>query len=170
MSKTKTTLVDQGGNAQRISSAQESVRKFWLFGLGAYSLATRTGAQAFETLLEEGKALRPKARRQIKESSAELVSTATESIDRGEQLLRDRLLRPLHSMLLASKGDVEQLAEGLTQLATEVRKLTGSGDAPTAKKAAASTKPGSKAAATTVALPAAESTVADDAPMMLSAP
>jgi hypothetical protein len=93
--------------------------------------------------------LRPKARRQIKESSAELVSTATESIDRGEQLLRNRLLRPLHSMLLASKRDVEQLAERLTQLTTEVRKLTGSGDAPTAKKAAASSKPGSKAAATT---------------------
>ncbi|MEF8724822.1 MAG: hypothetical protein V5B30_20325 [Candidatus Accumulibacter delftensis] len=72
-------------------------------------------------------------------------------------------------MLLASKRDVEQLAERLTQLTTEVRKLTGSGDAPTAKKAAASSKPGSKAAATTAALPAAESTGSDDAPMMLSA-
>lgn len=169
MSKTQTNLVDQGGNAQLIGSTQESVRKFWLFGLGAYSLATKTGAQAFETLLAEGKAFRPKARRQLKKSSAELVSTATESIDRGEQLLRNRLLRPLHSMLLASKRDVEQLAERLTQLTTEVRKLTGTGDAPTAKKAAVSSKPGSKAAATPAALPAAESTGSDDAPMMLSA-
>jgi hypothetical protein len=107
-------LVDQGGNAQRISSAQESVRKFWLFGLGAYSLATRTGAQAFETLLEEGKALRPKARRQIKESSAELVSTATKASIVANSCSENRLLRPLHSMLLASKRDVEQLAERLT--------------------------------------------------------
>jgi len=70
MSKRQTTLVDRPGNEQFLAGAQESVRKLWLCGLGAYSLATRTSARAFATLVEEGKALRPKARRQIKQTSA----------------------------------------------------------------------------------------------------
>jgi poly(hydroxyalkanoate) granule-associated protein len=163
MSKTQTTVVDRLGNEQAITRTQDSVRKVWLCGLGAYSLAAQTGAQVFETLLKEGKALRPKARRQIKESSAELVNTANEGIDRGEQLLKNRLLRPLNSMLLASKRDVEQLAERLRQLTTEVRKLTAPGDAPAAGKATASArvKPDAK--------PVAKSTAAHDAPPALSA-
>ncbi len=170
MSKTQTTLVDRLGNEQLMTRTQESVRKLWLCGLGAYSLAAQTGAQAFETLVKEGKALRPKARRQIKESSAELVSTANESIDRGEQLLKSRVLRPLNSMLLASKRDVEQLADRLRQLTTEVRKLTATGDAPAVRKAVASAR--SRPNAKRAAAPVAESTAAHDAhdaPTALSA-
>lgn len=163
MSKTQTTLADRPGNEHLFASAQESARKLWLFGLGAYSLATRTSAEAFATLVEEGKALRPEVRRQIREASAELVSTASEGIDRGEQLFRKRLLRPLNFMVLASKRDVEQLANRLGQLTAEVRKLTGTAKAPLARKAVAN------AAVKPSAAPAAGSTATEDATITLSA-
>ncbi|EXI90058.1 MAG: poly(hydroxyalkanoate) granule-associated protein [Candidatus Accumulibacter regalis] len=164
MSKRQTTLVDRPGNEQFLAGAQESVRKLWLCGLGAYSLATRTSARAFATLVEEGKALRPKARRQIKQTSAELVSTANESFDRGERLFRDRLLQPLNFMVLASKRDVQHLAARLGQLTTEVRKLTRSDDAPAVNKSVA------KTSAKPAVRPAAGSApVSEDAATMLGA-
>lgn len=137
MSKTLTTRVDRLGNGQLLLKAQDSTRKLWLFGLGAYSLATRTGVEAFEALVREGKAIKPKARRQIKTTSAELISNATDSLDRGEQLFRNRLIKPLNFLVLASKRDVEQLSKRLVQLTAEVRKLAGQQDQPVATKAPA---------------------------------
>ena len=159
MSKTATTSIDRLGNEQLLAKAQESVGKLWLFGLGAYSLATKSGVQAFATLVKEGKAFRPKARRQIKETSAELVSSASESIDRGEELLKSRLVRPLSSLALASKRDIEQLSKLLLQLTAEVRKLTVGTGAPMASKS--TPKP---SAAEPVAKSTAEPTVEAPAP------
>ena len=159
MSKTATTSVDRLGNEQLLAKAQESVGKLWLFGLGAYSLATKSGVQAFATLVKEGKAFRPKARRQIKETSAELVSSASESIDRGEELFKSRLLRPLNHLALATRRDVEQLSKRLGQLTTEVRKLSSVQETPVATKAVAKSAPQPRSAS-----PAAEPTIADAIP------
>ena len=157
MSKTLTTLADRVSNEEILTQARESARKLWLFGLGAYSLATRTSVETFDTLVREGKAFRPKAQRQIAEKSAELMSSANDSIDRGERLFKDRLVRPLSFLLLASKRDVEQISKRLVQLTAEVRKLPGSQGAPVAEK-----KPATKRAIK----PAAASTVTEGAPTM----
>ncbi|MCB1965849.1 phasin family protein [Accumulibacter sp.] len=162
MSKTQTTAIDRLGNEQFLLKAQESTRRLWLFSLGAYSLATRTGAEAFQALVREGKAFRPKARRQIKETSAELMSSATDSIDRGEKLVRNRLIEPLNFLVLASKRDVEQLSQRLAQLTAEVRKLGGTKDQP------ATRKPAAKAAAKAVAA-STVSESADSEPTMAAA-
>lgn len=151
MSKKLTTLVDRVGNEQILLKTRESARKLWLSGLGAYSLATRSGLQTFEMLVRKGKAFSPKARRQIEEKSAELISAANDTIDRGEKLFVKRLLRPLDFLVLASKRDIEQLAKRLLQLTAEVQKLSG---APTR-----TAKPQPK--------PAAE--ISDSSPMIASA-
>ncbi|WP_291991541.1 phasin family protein [Candidatus Accumulibacter sp. ACC003] len=124
MSTTLTTLVDRASNEQLLLKARESARKLWLFGLGAYSLATRSGVQTFAMLVREGQAFRPRARRQIDEKSAELMSDASATIDRGEQLLARRIARPLDGLLPASKRDVGQISKRLLQLTSEVQKLT----------------------------------------------
>lgn len=123
MSNTLTTLVDRVSNEQLLTNGRESVRKLWLCGLGAYSLATRTSTQAFGALVREGKAFSPKARRQIEEKSAELKSSATATIARGEELVKERVVRPLDFLALATRRDVEQLSMRVVQLASEVHSL-----------------------------------------------
>lgn len=156
MNKTQTTASTQPGSEQILANARESARKLWFFGLGAYSLASKTGAQAFDVLVREGKAFRPKAGRQIKETTAELMSNASESLDRGEALFRNRLLRPLNRVVLASKRDVEQLSARLGQLTAEVRKLTSAQETPASRKTATGPAEKANAKAAGEPLPAEE--------------
>ncbi|QKS30099.1 MAG: hypothetical protein FAZ92_03647 [Accumulibacter sp.] len=117
--------MDRITTEQLLAQTREALRKLWLCGLGAYSLATRSSMQTFETLVREGQAMRPKARQQIEETSAELKSSATATIERGEQLVRERFLRPLDFVILATRRDIEQLSLRVIQLSAEVQKLAG---------------------------------------------
>ena len=140
MSKTATTSVDRLGNEQLLAKAQESAGKLWLFGLGAYSLATKSSVKTVETLLREGKALQPKARQQIEEKSAELKNTANAAIQRGEQVVQERFLRPLDFVLLATRRDIEQLSMRVIELSDEVHKLATGGKALKSAAKAATTE------------------------------
>ena len=123
MSKKLTTLVNRVNNDELLSKAREAARSVWLCSLGAYSLATKSSAKTVETLVREGKAIQPKARQQIEEKSAELMNTAHATIQRGEQLVRERFLRPLDFVLLATRRDVEQLSLRVIELSDEVHRL-----------------------------------------------
>lgn len=153
MSKTLTALVDRVGNEQFLTQPLESARKLWLFGLGAYSLASKSGARTLETLVQQGKAFEPKARQQIAEKSAALLTSASAKFQRGEELVKERFIRPLDFLVMASKRDVELLTMRVMQLSAEVRSLTGG-------KAKSIAKPLSKPAAK----PAAEAS-----PVMVTA-
>lgn len=148
MSKTLTTLVDRVSNEQLLVKARESARKLWLCGLGAYSLATKSGAQTFDSLVREGQAITPKARQQIEEKSAELLNNASVTFQRSEQLVKERFLRPLDFVLLATRRDIEQLSLRVIQLSAEVHSLASG-------KAKPIVKPLSKPAAKSAAKPAA---------------
>jgi len=125
MNNPSSNLIDRMTTEQLLAQTREALRKLWLCGLGAYSLATRSSMQTFETLVREGQAMRPKARQQIEETSAELKSSATATIERGEQLVRERFLRPLDFVILATRRDIEQLSLRVIQLSAEVQKLAG---------------------------------------------
>ena len=125
MNNLSSNLIDRMTTEQLLAQTGEALRKLWLCGLGAYSLATRSSMQTFETLVREGQAMRPKARQQIEETSAELKSSATATIERGEQLVRERFLRPLDFVILATRRDIEQLSLRVIQLSAEVQKLAG---------------------------------------------
>ena len=148
MSKTLTALVDRVSNEQLLVKARESARKLWLCGLGAYSLATRSGAQTFDSLVREGQAITPKARQQIEEKSAELMNNASATLQRSKQLVKERFLRPLDFVLLATRRDIEQLSLRVIQLSTEVHSLA-------IGKAKPMVKPLSKPAAKPAAKPVA---------------
>lgn len=125
MNNPSSNLIDRMTTEQLLAQSRDALRKLWLCGLGAYSLATRSSMQTFETLVREGQAMRPKARQQIEETSAELKSSATATIERGEQLVRERFLRPLDFVILATRRDIEQLSLRVIQLSAEVQKLAG---------------------------------------------
>ena len=135
MSRKLTALVDRVGNEQLLTKAQEAARKLWLCGLGAYSLATRSSVRTVETLVREGKAMQPKACQQIEEKSVELMNTANTTIQRGEQVVRERFLRPLDFVLLATRRDIEQLSLRVIELTAEVHQLA-TGKAKSAAKPA----------------------------------
>jgi polyhydroxyalkanoate synthesis regulator phasin len=139
MSDPSSNLTDRIHAEQLLAQTREGLRKLWLCALGAYSLASRSSMQAFETLLHEGQAMPPKARRQIEETSAELKSSATATIERGEQLVRERFLRPLDFVIVATRRDIEQLSLRVIQLSAEVQKLA-SGKIKSLEKPAARTE------------------------------
>ncbi|EXI76546.1 MAG TPA: phasin family protein [Candidatus Accumulibacter phosphatis] len=144
MSNPSSNLMDHINAEQLLAQTREGLRKLWLCGLGAYSLATRSSMQTFETLVREGQAMRPKARQQIEETSAELKSSATATIERGENLVRERFLRPLDFVILATRHDIEQLSLRVIQLSAEVHKLASG-------KIKSLEKPAAKAEAGTIA-------------------
>jgi poly(hydroxyalkanoate) granule-associated protein len=137
MSNPSSNLMDRITTEQLLAETRAALRKLWLCGLGAYSLATRSSLETFGTLVREGQAMRPRARQQIEETSAELKSGATATIERGEQLVRERFLRPLDFVILATRRDIEQLSLRVIQLSAEVQKLAG-GKSRQQEKAAAS--------------------------------
>jgi hypothetical protein len=79
--------------------------------------------------------MQPKACQQIEEKSAELMNTANTTIQRGEQVVRERFLRPLDFVLLATRRDIEQLSLRVIELTAEVHQLA-TGKAKTAAEPA----------------------------------
>lgn len=123
MSMQFTTLLDQASNQQFIAKARKAAGNLWLCGLGAYSLATKSSVRTVEKLVREGKAMQPKARQQFDEKSSELIDVANATIQRGEQLVRERFFRPLDFLLLATRRDIEQLSLRVIELSDEVHRL-----------------------------------------------
>ena len=136
MSKKPTTLVSRVNTEELVTKTREAARKVWLCSLGAYSLATKSSVKTVETLVREGKALQPKARQQIEEKSAELMKTANVAIQRGEQVVQERFLRPLDFVLLATRRDIEQLSMRVIELSDEVHRLATGKALKSAAKAA----------------------------------
>ena len=136
MSKKLTTLVDRINQEEILTKAREAARNVWLCSLGAYSLATKSSVHTVETLVREGKALQPKARQQIEEKSAELKNTANAAIQRGEQVVQERFLRPLDFVLLATRRDIEQLSMRVIELSDEVHRLATGQARPAIKSGA----------------------------------
>ena len=123
MSMQLTTLLEQASNQQFVTKARKAAGNLWLCSLGAYSLATKSSARTVEKLVREGKAMQPKARQQFEEKSTELIDVANATIQRGEQLVRERFFRPLDFLLLATRRDIEQLSLRVIELSDEVHRL-----------------------------------------------
>lgn len=136
MSRKRTALVSRVNREELLTKTREAARNVWLCSLGAYSLATKSSVKTVETLLREGKALQPKARQQIEEKSAELKNTANAAIQRGEQVVQERFLRPLDFVLLATRRDIEQLSMRVIELSDEVHRLATGKALKSAAKAA----------------------------------
>jgi len=131
MSNTLTALVERVGQTPLLTTPDASLRRLWLASLGAYSLAAQASVQALEILVRESKAVNPMARQQLMEKSTALSNRATAAIASAEELFRERVVRPLDFLVLATRRDVEQLATRVLQLAAEVQKLAAGRIEPT---------------------------------------
>jgi len=122
----------------------ESTRRLWLAGLGTLSVVEEESTGIFDQLIEKGRLVEQKSRKQVNRSKAEIESGTEELAEE----LSDRLDRQVASVLqklgIPSRAQVQDLTLRVEQLSEQVDRMTS----PTAaKKTAAPAKAAKKTAA-----------------------
>lgn len=137
-------------NAQLSSTVKDSAQQIWLAGLGAFSKAQEEGGKVFEALVKEGLTIQRKTQSVAEEKITEATSRVTTMAsdigtkaqgqwDKLENIFEDRVAKALTKLGVPSARDLEALSARIDALAK------GAKAAPA--KAAASTKPATKASA-----------------------
>jgi poly(hydroxyalkanoate) granule-associated protein len=131
----------------------DQAQKIWLAGLGAFSRARSEGDKMFDTLVEQGKGLREKARGAADEALKTMrtqAETATADAsgrwDKLEQVFEDRVSRALSRLGVLTTREVGDLSARVEELNESVRSLMG-GKAKRAPARPAAAKRKKKAAA-----------------------
>jgi poly(hydroxyalkanoate) granule-associated protein len=149
----KTASQDAGATAERLGeSVVDSAQKIWLAGLGAFSRARTEGDNMFNTLVEQGKGLRERARDAADQALSTLRSQAdtTAAAAQGqwgklEQVFEERVSRSLNRLGVLTREEVEDLSRQVQELNASVQALlraqpgkarTATARQPRAKKAA----------------------------------
>ena len=127
----------------------ESTRRLWLAGLGTLSVVEEESTGIFDQLIEKGRLVEEKSRKQVKKTKSEIES-GTE--DLAEEL-SDRLDRQvsvvLQKMGIPSRAQVQDLTLRVEQLSEQVERLAT--PQPAKKTAAKKSAAPAKAAKTTKA-------------------
>ena len=119
--RSSTTTADDMGKA-----VTDSAQKIWLAGLGAYERAKAEGPKMFDTLVEQGKGLREKAREaadQALKSVREASTDAGQRFDKLEQVFEDRVSKSLNRLGVLTRGEVKDLSNQVRELTDDVRAL-----------------------------------------------
>jgi poly(hydroxyalkanoate) granule-associated protein len=115
----------------------DSAQKIWLAGLGAFERAKADGPRMFETLVEQGRGLRERAREaadQALKAVRDGASGAGGRFDKLEQVFEERVSKSLGRLGVLTRGEVGDLARQVSELTDEVRKLTARAPKAVAKK------------------------------------
>ena len=127
-------------------SVMDSAQKIWLAGLGAYSRARSEGDSVFNTLVEQGKSLRDRARGAADQALGTVRAQADATLgqaqgqwDKLEQVFEDRVSRSLNRLGVLTSREVDDLARQVRELNDSVQSLmrTQSGAARKGAKARA---------------------------------
>jgi poly(hydroxyalkanoate) granule-associated protein len=127
-------------------SMMDSAQKIWLAGLGAYSRARSEGDSVFNTLVEQGKSLRDRARGAADQALGTVRAQADATLgqaqgqwDKLEQVFEDRVSRSLNRLGVLTSREVDDLARQVRELNDSVQSLmrTQSGAARKGAKARA---------------------------------
>ena len=121
----------------------DSAQKIWLAGLGAFERAKADGPRMFETLVEQGKGLRERAREaadQALKAVRDGASGAGGRFDKLEQVFEERVSKSLGRLGVLTRSEVGDLARQVSELTEEVRKLTAGAPRAEAKKGKAGKK------------------------------
>lgn len=124
-----------------------SANRIFLAGLGAFVRTQQEGSKAFESLVEQGStvfdalvkqgaAMHAHAVEAADDTVAEMKSAAAETWKRLEGIFEDRVAATLHSLNLATKSDIDQLARRLSAAGVSGKKALGRKKKPRAKPAA----------------------------------
>lgn len=138
-SRASSTTADDMGKA-----VTDSAQKIWLAGLGAYERAKAEGPKMFDTLVEQGKGLREKAREaadQALKSVRDASTDAGQRFDKLEQVFEDRVSKSLNRLGVLTRGEVKDLSNQVRELTDDVRALMkqqARGAASTGKRAGTS--------------------------------
>jgi poly(hydroxyalkanoate) granule-associated protein len=110
----------------------DSAQKIWLAGLGAFSRARTEGDRMFETLVEQGKGLRERARGAADEAMTRMRSQAESAtadaagrFDKLEQVFEERVSRALSRLGVLTNREVDDLSRRVEDLNESVRQLMG---------------------------------------------
>lgn len=132
----------------------ESTRRLWLAGLGTLSVVEEESTGVFDQLIEKGRLVEQKSRKQVTKTKAEIESGTEELAEELSDRLDRRVASVLQKLGIPSRAQVQDLTLRVEQLSEQVDRMT----APTAAaktvapaKAATKTAAPSKAAKTTKA-------------------
>jgi poly(hydroxyalkanoate) granule-associated protein len=111
-------------------SMMDSAQKIWLAGLGAYSRARSEGDSVFNTLVEQGKTLRDRARGAADQALGTVRAQADATIgqaqgqwDKLEQVFEDRVSRSLNRLGVLTNREMDDLARQVRELNASVQSL-----------------------------------------------
>ncbi len=129
MARRKTS--DTASTAEALGqSMMDSAQKIWLAGLGAYSRARNEGDSMFNTLVEQGKSLRERARGAADQALGTVRAQADATLgqaqgqwDKLEQVFEDRVSRSLNRLGVLTSREVDDLARQVRELNASVQSL-----------------------------------------------
>jgi poly(hydroxyalkanoate) granule-associated protein len=111
-------------------SVAESAQKIWLAGLGAFSRVRNEGDGLFNTLVEQGKGMRERARgaadQAMKNVRTQADATLTEAQSqwgRLEQVFEERLSRSLNRLGVMTREEIDDLSRQVQELNASVQAL-----------------------------------------------
>ena len=122
---------DERATAEALGqSVIDSAQKIWLAGLGAFSRARQDGDSVFNTLVEQGKGLRERARdaadqavKTIRTQADATVGQAQGQWDKLEQVFEDRVSRSLNRLGVLTREEVDDLARQVQELNASVQQM-----------------------------------------------
>jgi len=123
-SRSRQSNTASGNDAAR--AITDSAQKIWLAGLGAFERARAEGPRMFDTLVAQGKDIGGQAREaadQALRSLKESTSGASGRFDKLEQVFEERVQRSLKRLGVLTRGEVDDLNQGVRELADQVREL-----------------------------------------------
>jgi len=148
----------QGGDERATAEALgqsviDSAQKIWLAGLGAFSRARQDGDGLFNTLVEQGKGLRERARdaadqavKTIRTQADATVGQAQGQWDKLEQVFEDRVSRSLNRLGVLTREEVDDLSRQVQELNSSVQQMLRAQTGTAARAARANAGRGAGAA------------------------
>ena len=112
------------GESHLVTTIRESATSIWLAGLGAFSKAQEEGGKLFEALVKEGEAVQNRASKAAQEAMSDVRSTATGTLDKLEHVFAAGVAGALHSLNVATKHDIDNLAKRVAELSKATDKLS----------------------------------------------
>jgi poly(hydroxyalkanoate) granule-associated protein len=111
-------------------SVVDSAQKIWLAGLGAFSRARTEGDGLFNTLVEQGKGMRERARDAADQALAAARTQADATFsqaqgrwDKLEQVFEERVSRSLNRLGVMTREEMEDLTRQVQELNKSVQAL-----------------------------------------------
>jgi len=127
----------------------ESTRRLWLAGLGTLSVVEQESTGIFDQLIEKGRLIEEKSRKQMKKTKAEIESSSEGLAEELSDKLDRQVSGVLQKMGIPSRAQVQDLTLRVEQLSEQVDRLAT--PQPAKKTAAKKSAAPAKAAKTTKA-------------------